>query len=62
MINQASQISRLTIMNWLSSFLDDINANMRVEDFGKGVIFCRIVNHYYPGAVSLNRIIWNPKT
>jgi len=29
---------------------------------GKGVLYCRIINHYFPGAILINRIIAHPKT
>jgi hypothetical protein len=29
---------------------------------GKGAIYCRILNHYFPGIILINRIIWSPKS
>jgi hypothetical protein len=29
---------------------------------GKGSIYCRLLNHYFPGVILINRIIWSPKS
>jgi hypothetical protein len=59
---QQGQPSRQQIFNWIQSLLSDVPLSLKVEDFGKGTIYCRILHHYFPGIISINRIIWAPKS
>ena len=58
----SSQPSRQNITNWIHTILPDVSPNLRIEELGKGVIYCRIINYYFPGVILVNRIIWQPKT
>ena len=33
---------------------------LRVEKLGDGAVYCRLVNHYCPGAIAAHRIIHHP--
>lgn len=57
-----AQISRPVINSWLHSLLPDLPASLRIEELGKGSIYCRVINYYFPGAILANRIIHHPKT
>lgn len=60
--NYQPQPSRQAIGAWIHMLLPDIQPNIRIEDLGKGVTYCRIINYYFPGSILINRIIWHPKT
>jgi hypothetical protein len=60
-ITSNQQISKSSIIAWLKTFLPELNLNMKIEDLGKGVVYCRIINHFFPGYMALNRIVWAPK-
>lgn len=57
-----SQPSRQNIINWIHTLLPDVPVSFRIEELGKGVVYCRIINYYFPGVILINRIIWQPKT
>lgn len=61
-MTHSAQPSRQTITAWIHSILPDVPFNLRVEELGKGVIYCRIINYYFPGVILINRIIWQPKS
>lgn len=61
-VNNVGQPSRQQIFSWIHCFLNDIPLSLKVEELGKGTIYCRILNHYFPGAISINRIIAHPKS
>lgn len=54
--------SRAHILHWIASLLPDSPPPARIEELGKGTTYCRIINHYHPGAITLSRIIAHPKT
>lgn len=56
------QISRPVVTSWLHSLLPDVPATLRIEELGKGSIYCRVINYYFPGAILVNRIILHPKS
>jgi hypothetical protein len=58
----AGQLSRQTVTNWIHSLLPDVPAALRIEELGKGTHYCRILNHYFPGTILLNRILHHPKS
>ncbi len=58
----APQPSRQQIFSWIHSLLNDIPLSLKVEELGKGTIYCRILNHYFPGVVLISRIIAAPKS
>jgi hypothetical protein len=57
-----SQPSRQVVFSWIHSLLGDVPAGLKVEELGKGSIYCRLLNHYFPGVILINRIIWTPKS
>jgi hypothetical protein len=57
-----NQPSRQTIFSWIQSLLGDVPPSLKVEEMGKGNIYCRLLNHYFPGVILINRIIWTPKS
>lgn len=57
-----SQPSRQAIFSWIHSLLTDVPPSLKVEELGKGNIYCRLLNHYFPGVILINRIIWTPKS
>ena len=61
-MTHSAQPSRQTITAWIRNILPDVPVNLRVEELGKGVIYCRIINYYFPGVILINRIIWQPKS
>lgn len=56
------QPSRQQIASWVHSILNDVPMTFKTEELGKGVIYCRLLNHYFPGVILINRIIWHPKS
>lgn len=58
----ANQPSRQQVFSWIHSLLTDVPLSLRVEELGKGTIYCRILNHYFPAAILINRIIAAPKS
>ena len=52
--------SKTIIANWLRSLFPDLPANHKIEDFGDGVIYCRILNHYC-GQPAIQKFSWHPK-
>lgn len=60
--NSAGQPSRQLIFGWIHSLLSDVPLSLKVEELGKGAIYCRILNHYFPNIILANRIIWQPKS
>ena len=58
----AAQPSRQLIFGWIHSLLNDVPLALKVEELGKGSIYCRILNHYFPGVILASRIIWQPKS
>lgn len=52
--------SKTIIINWLRGLFPDLCPNLKIEDFGNGVIYCRIMHHYY-GTPPLQKINWHPK-
>ena len=52
--------SKTVIINWLKSLFPDICPNQKIEEFGNGVVYCRLMNHYY-GSPHLQKINWHPK-
>ncbi|XP_031472754.1 microtubule-associated protein RP/EB family member 1B-like [Nymphaea colorata] len=57
-----AQPSRQQIFAWIHSLLNDVPPSLKVEELGKGSIYCRLLNHYFPGVILINRIIWAPKS
>jgi hypothetical protein len=53
--------SKTLIINWLRSLFVDLPQVLKIEDLGTGVIYCRVINHYYPNTIPLNRIVFHPK-
>lgn len=60
--SSAGQPSRQLIFGWIHSLLNDVPLALKVEELGKGSIYCRILNHYFPGIILASRIIWQPKS
>ena len=58
----SSQPSRQAIFAWIHSLLPDVGPGLKVEELGKGSTYCRLLNHYFPGVILINRIIWTPKS
>lgn len=56
------QPSRQQIFSWIHSLLNDVPLSLKVEELGRGAIYCRLLNHYFPGVILINRIIWTPKS
>ena len=52
--------SKTIILTWLRSLLPDLPHSLKFEDFGDGVVYCRLLNHYY-GSPVLQKIAWHPK-
>lgn len=57
----SSMPTKSTIFNWIKQIVPDANTKMKVEDLGDGVVYCKIMNHYFPGSISLNRLNNSPK-
>ena len=55
-------MSRQQILGWVHSILPDHPPLTRIEELGKGVVYCRIISHYFPGVVPLNRLLPQPKS
>lgn len=53
--------SKTHIINWLKGMFPDLSLHTKIEDFGNGVIYCRIINHYYPGTLPSAKILMSPK-
>lgn len=53
--------SKSVIFNWIKQIIPDTNSKFKVEDLGTGVIYCRLINHYFSGSINLNRVNMNPK-
>lgn len=60
--NSQLSTTRQQIGNWVHTVLSDVLPSFKIEELGKGVIYCRILNHYFPGIILMNRIIWTPKS
>lgn len=54
--------TKTIIFNWIKNICLDSSPRFKVEDLGDGVAYCKIINHYFSGIISLNRIILHPKT
>lgn len=52
--------SKTVITIWLKSLFPDLPLATKIEDFGDGVIYCRLLNHYY-GNPPHSKITWSPK-
>jgi hypothetical protein len=57
----SSMPSKSVIFGWIKQIVPEASTKMKVEDLGDGVIYCKIINHYFPGSVNLNRLNLNPK-
>ncbi len=57
----SSMPSKTTIFNWIKQIVPDSSPKMKVEDLGDGVIYCKIINHYFPATINANRLNTNPK-
>lgn len=53
--------SKSSMLNWVKSIVPDTPHNMKVEDFGNGVIFCKIINVYFANIIPHAKIILNPR-
>lgn len=53
--------SKAHIVNWLRTMFPDLPIQLKIEEFGNGVIYCRILNHYYPGTIPPVKILMSPK-
>lgn len=47
-------------MAWIHSVLPSADKSTTIESLGNGSMYCRLVNHYLPGAILPSRIINNP--
>ena len=52
--------SKTVIISWLRSIFSNLPLNIKIEDFGDGVVYCKILNHFY-GNPTHTKIIWAPK-
>lgn len=52
--------SKNVIIHWLRSLFPELPLNMKIEDFGDGVVYCRLLNHFY-GNPAHTKITWAPK-
>ena len=53
--------SKTHIINWIKTMFPDLPSQLKIEDFGNGVLYCRIINHYYPAAIPPAKIFTTPK-
>jgi hypothetical protein len=56
-------LSKSSLIQWLRNSLsqNDVPNNLKIEDLGSGVLFCKLINHYYSHVIQQNRIISNPR-
>lgn len=52
--------SKTVINSWLKSLFPDLPLSTKIEDFGDGVIYCRLLSHFY-GNPHHSKITWAPK-
>jgi hypothetical protein len=52
--------SKHTILSWIKSILPDLTLNLKIEDFGDGVLYSRLLTYYY-GLPTNSKIILTPK-
>ncbi len=52
--------SKTIITSWLKSLFADMPLSAKIEDFGDGVVYCRLLNHFY-GNPPHSKITWSPK-
>lgn len=52
--------SKVLIINWVRSLFPDLPQTLKIEDFGEGLIYARILNHYYGNPIH-TKISWHPK-
>ncbi len=52
--------SKTIIISWLKSLFPDLSTSSKIEDFGDGVVYCRLINHFC-GNVLHSKITWAPK-
>jgi len=52
--------SRTVIGSWLKSLFPELPVSPKIEDFGDGVIYCRLLNHFYASPPHA-KITWAPK-
>lgn len=52
--------SKTIIINWLRGMFPDLPIAMKIEDLGDGVVYCRILNHFYSNP-PVQKILNNPK-
>lgn len=58
----SSMPTKTTIFNWIKQIVPNINIQaMKVQQLGDGVIYCKIINQYFPNSINLNRLNLNPK-
>lgn len=52
--------SKTLITKWLRSLFPDLPHNLKIEDLGDGIVYCRILSHFYSNP-PLQRICFHPK-
>ena len=52
--------SKTLITQWLKTLFPDLPNSLKIEDFGDGVIYCRILNHFHNNPPQ-QRICYNPR-
>ncbi len=53
--------SKQKIINWIRMIVKSVSLKFKIEDLGKGSIYCHIVNYYFNGVISKHKIIEDPK-
>lgn len=54
--------TKTLIFNWVKNIVTDSPLKLKVEDLGDGLAYCKIINHYFNGIITSNRIMAHPKT
>lgn len=53
--------SRTVIGAWLKSLFPELPISPKIEDFGDGIVYCKLLNHFY-NSPPHSKITWAPKT
>lgn len=53
--------TKTLIFNWIKTICPDSSLKLKVEDLGDGVVYCKIINHYFSNIISVSRLAFHPK-
>lgn len=58
-MNAGYFVSKNEIVNWFNNILE--LKTEKIEQLGNGAAYCQVIEHFFPGSVSLQKVQWNAR-